>query len=109
MNGRRALARWTLTIFSGTFFEMRLRDAANFKSASLGNFLLRKFDQASIEIGVMTCRIAPRHVGRRAVALNPPPGRHVVKRGAGLLEDTSKIFGGDRSKLEPGLSAAVEN
>src|SRR5258705_3624959 len=73
---------------------------------TLGNFFLGKLDQSAIQISVAARWIAPRHVCRHAVALNPSPGSHVVKRGASPLQDAGKIFRGDRSKFEPGLSAA---
>src|SRR5215510_14917616 len=73
---------------------------------TLRDLLLRQFDQAAVKMSVAARRIAPRHVRRHAVALYPSPGSNVVKRGASPLQYVSKIFGGDRCKLEPGLSAA---
>src|SRR5258707_7888126 len=70
------------------------------------NFLLRQLNQSAKEIGIAPRRIAPRHVRRHAVALNPSPRRSVVIGGASALENIGKIFGGDRSEFEAGLPAA---
>jgi hypothetical protein len=96
----------------GNFLEMRLARCLDLSLKRLsagpasGNLLLRQVDQFAIEVSVAAGWIAPRHVGRHAVALNPPPGGNVVERGASPLQDAGKIFGRDRSKFEPGLLAA---
>src|SRR6516165_5456770 len=76
---------------------------------NLGNSGLRQCDQSAVETSVATRWIAPRHVGRQAVALDPPPGSNVAKGGASPLENPGQIFGGDRSKFETGLFATGGN